>query len=451
MQFSLIDYFTDPVLRGPTLGCMLMCMAAALVGVVVFLRKESLLGESLSHAAYPGVIIGVIVAGLLGFEESDELIVSILVLIGAFISALVGLSAIHFLEKQMKVRNDSALCFVLSAFFGIGLTLASDVQFSFTSLYRLSQAYLYGQAASMSDYHIAVYGILCLLILALVLFLYKELQLITFDRDYAKSIGVPVAFIDTLVFVLIVLAVVIGIRSVGVVLMSAMLIAPAAAARQYTQKMYGMLFLAAFFGVVSGFLGNFLSVELAQHTAFADAHLAWPTGPMVVVVASTICLLSLMFAPEKGLFLRLFRIAGFRYRCMCENLLKSIWRQDPERAVSFDDIIQFQSASHLYMRAVLWRLQQQGWISAAGSGYYRLTNEGKRWAERIVRLHRLWEVYLAHYLGVGAERVHRNAEEMEHIITPQIERELTLLLKDPKQDPHHQPIPSTEEVRRESL
>lgn len=451
MQYTLIDYFIDPVLRGPTVGCMLMCMAAALVGVIVFLRKESLLGESLSHAAYPGVLIGVIVAGTLGFDEADELSVALLILCGAFITALAGLAFIHFLERHVNVRNDSALCFVLSAFFGIGLTLASDVQFSFTSLYRLSQGYLYGQAASMGDFHIFVYGVLCLLIIAIIVVLYKELQLIIFDRDYAKSLGVQAATIDALVFVLIALAVIIGIRSVGVVLMSAMLIAPAAAARQYTQKTYAMLVLAAFFGLISGFFGNYLSVEFARLPFLADARLAWPTGPMVVIVASTICLLSLMFAPERGLLLRLIRIAGFRYRCMCENLLKAIWRHGPEAGISFDEIAEFQSASRIYMRFILWRLQRQGWVASTSDGLYRLTTEGKLWAARIVRLHRLWEVYLAHYLGVGGERVHRNAEEMEHIITPQIERELTLLLKDPKQDPHHQPIPPTEKVRHEPL
>jgi manganese/zinc/iron transport system permease protein len=233
--------------------------------------------------------------------------------------------------------------------------------------------------------------------------------------------------------------------------MSAMLIAPAAAARQYTQKMYGMLVLAACFGLVSGFFGNYLSVELARTPSLSQERLVWPTGPMVVVVASAICLLSLMFAPERGLLLRLMRIARFRYRCMCENLLKSMWRQGPETVVSFADIAQFQNASPLYLRFILWRLQAQGWIVKVGRGLFRLTIEGKEWAARIVRLHRLWEVYLAHYLGVGGERVHRNAEEMEHIITPQIESQLILLLKDPKQDPHHQPIPQKQQVPHESL
>jgi manganese/zinc/iron transport system permease protein len=442
---KILQFFTDPVLRAPTIGCMLMCFAAALVGVIVFLRKQSLLGESLSHAAYPGVNLGVILAGVLAFEEQQELGISIFIVVGAFLSALAGVFAIHFLEQKLKIRPDSALCFVLAAFFGIGLTLASQVQFAYSSLYRQIQAYLYGQAATMTDIHIWIYGTLSLLIVFLLVFLYKELQTITFDRDFAKSIGIQMHTIDGVVFVLIVLAVVVGIRSVGVVLMSAMLIAPAAAARQYTNKLYLMFLIASIFGLMSGFFGNYLSVEISYYLTakYPAQRLALPTGPMIVIVASLICLFSLLFAPERGFILRLIRIARFRYQCICENLLKAIWRFGPSSPVTLDQLGKYQSASPFYLHFILWRLTANGWLEKKGN-QYTLTSDGRQRSAQIVRLHRLWEVYLADYLGVGAERVHRNAEEMEHILTPELEQELTLLLKDPKKDPHQQPIPPRE-------
>ncbi len=136
-----------------------MCLGASLVGVIVFLRKQSLLGEALSHAAYPGVIIGVILAGLLSFDDRQEFFLTILIMLGAALTALLGLWCINFLESNFKIRSDSALCFILSAFFGIGLTLASQVQFSFSYLYRQGSVYLYGQAATMTDVHIFVYGL----------------------------------------------------------------------------------------------------------------------------------------------------------------------------------------------------------------------------------------------------------------------------------------------------
>lgn len=445
---SPLAYFYDPVLRGPTIGCMLMCFAAALVGVIVFLRKQSLLGESLSHASYPGVICGVFVAGFFSFTEQQETVVAILIMIGAFFSALAGLWTIRYLEQSLKIRSDAALCFVLSAFFGIGLTLASRVQFAHPVLYRKVLGYLYGQAATMTDRHIWIYGTLSLFIAALVLFFYKEIQILTFDREYARTLGVKSRLVETSAFFLIVLAVVIGIRSVGVVLMSAMLIAPAVAARQFSNKLYLVFPLAGIFGLFSGFAGNYLSMEGSIYLAdlYPEARLSLPTGPMIVLVASTICLIALFFAPERGLCLRLIRIARFRYRCLCENLLKAIWRHGPEMDMTFEAILNSQSISPFYLRWVLTQLTYNGWIIEPRSGVFRLTHDGQQWAAKIVRLHRLWEVYLADYLGVGAERVHRNAEEMEHIITPELEKELTLLLNDPKRDPHNKPIPPREEL-----
>lgn len=444
----MIQYFTDAVLRGPTIGCMLMCLSAALVGVIVFLRKESLIGESLSHASYPGVILGVVAASSIIGSADEEGIIAVMILAGAFLTSILGLLTIHAMERYLKVRSDSALCFVLAAFFGIGLTAASRIQFTHTFLYNQIQVYLYGQAATMTDIHIYIYGILSLIIVGVCLFFYKELQIIIFDRQYAKSLGIKTQGIDAVVFILIVFAVIVGIRSVGVVLMSAMLTAPAAAARQFTQKMSGMFYIAAFIGVFSGFMGNYLSIEIAEKmsSSHKTSLLILPTGPMIVLVASSLCLMALLFAPERGLLLRILRSWHFRYKCLGENLLKAIWRHDPDHFIDFSQIALYQSASSFYLRFILLRLVQAGWVEMAGVNSFRLTKEGRQRAARIIRLHRLWEVYLADYVGVGVERVHRNAEEMEHIITPELEAKLILLLHNPQRDPHHQPIPSDREV-----
>lgn len=436
---AFFHYFTDAVLRGPTIGCMLMCLSSALVGVIVYLRKQSLIGESLSHCAYPGVILGVMVAAMLGIEETSESDIAALIMLGAAFSAVLGLACIYFMIHVLKVRTDSALCFILSSFFGIGLTMASHVQFSHTSLYRKIQVYLFGQAATMTDKHIFIYGSLAALIILTLLAFYKELQAITFDRNYAKSLSLPTKLVDGLVFLLIVLAVVIGIRSVGVVLMSAMLIAPAVAARQYTHKLSVLFILAAFFGLCSGFFGNYLSNEGTLLFSQKYSRLSFPTGPMIVLVASFLCLVSLLLAPERGLLFRLWRKWRFQTTCISENLLKSLWRFGKE--VDLEQLRLYQNASPLTLRLILYRLAKKGWVIKTNHNTYFLTPSGEKWAERIVRLHRLWEVYLVDYLKVDVERVHRSAEEMEHIITKDLERELAFLLKDPKKDPHQQPIP----------
>lgn len=444
MLESFFFYFTDPVLRAPTLGCMFMCLAASLVGVLVFLRKQSLLGESLSHAAYPGVIFAMVFYSALFPDEIYGDGIAFVVLLGAFFSSLLGLWCIDALENKLSVKNDSALCFILSVFFGVGITLASRVQFTHTRLFIQIQGYLYGQVATMVDFHIFIYAFFALAVILVIIFLYKELQAINFDRDFAITVGIRAKVIEKVVFFFLVFSVIVGIRSVGVVLMSAMLIAPATAARQYTNKFYVMFLLSAFFGVVSGFFGVYSSVELS--TYLAKRYPMWvvslPTGPMIVLVAIFICVLSLLLAPKKGILLCYFRMGLFRYRCLQENLLKTIWRFGLEEGLSLRELAKLQSTSRIIVMFALFRLLKQGWICKKKSGYYKLTGDGQQRAAHIVRLHRLWEVYLVNHLGFGVERVHRNAEEMEHILTPELEEELTELLHDPKVDPHFQPIPS---------
>lgn len=444
---AFFSFFTDSVLRAPTIGCMLMCLAAGLMGVVIFLRKESLVGEALSHASYPGVILGVIVAAALSISETSELFLSLITIFCAFFTALLGLGFMQFLQKRMRVRSDAALCFVLSTFFGVGITLASEVQFSYTALYRQVITYLYGQAATMTDMHIVIYGILVCVVIFSIFLSYKELQLITFDRQYAKSLGIPVRLIEISLFILVTFSVIIGIRSVGVVLMSAMLIAPAVAARQFTNKLSILFVLAGFFALVSGFFGNYFSVQLTEILGrkWPSARIILPTGPMIVLTASAICLLSILFAPQRGLFVRFSRIAYFRYTCLCENILKAMWRIDAKKNFQFSEIAGYQMTSRFYLQFLLRRMVRAGWIEKEAGNLYRLTADGRQRGEKIVRLHRLWEVYLANYLGVGVERVHRNAEEMEHILTAELEQELDLLLKNPEKDPHLQPIPKASE------
>lgn len=447
MLSSPLLYFTDPILRAPMIGSILLCFVSALVGVLVFLRKETLLGESLSHSTYPGVILGVLGANALGFQAHDELGMTFFIMIGAALGALAGLYAIRSLVLRVGIRNDSALCFILAAFFGVGLTLASRLQFTHTESYRQIQAYLYGQAATMTDVHIAIYGVLSLLSAGLFILFFKELKTTYFDRDYAKSQGVPVQFIETLFFFLVVLSVVIGIRCVGVILMSAMLIAPAIAARQHSHHLHIILFFAALYGTLSGFLGNYLSIELASVWVPPGARpLPLPTGPMIVLCSSVLCLFALLFAPDRGLFQRVWRIFWFRHRCRYENLLKGIWRLSPQGEISFDQLMQIQGSSRWLLLWQLKRLQKRHLLVQPQKQSYSLTSQGRKKAAHIVRLHRLWELYLADCLGMGVDRVHRSAEEMEHIITPDLEARLTKLLHNPQKDPHQQPIPPKQEV-----
>ncbi|HSX13665.1 MAG TPA: metal ABC transporter permease [Chlamydiales bacterium] len=427
---SLLDFFTDPVLRAPSWGTLFMCVASSLMGVLLFLQKKTLLSEALSHATYPGVCIAVMLLGI--FAPSYESMSLIAVLVGALISAFLALKMIHVLQKKMAV--DSALCFVLALFFGIGTVAVSFMQTILPTCTKRIQMLLFGQAATMTDIHIVLYGSLAVIVAFVLVSIFHPLRAVLFDREFSNSLGLRVNGVERIVFWLLLLSLILGIRSVGLVLMSGMVIAPAVAARQFTNHLHKMLVLGAFFGALSGVLGNILSVVGTIALSSETKTLTLPTGPMIVLVGGTIAFLSLLFAPGKGWVFRKLRIGSFRLRCIEENVLKCLWKKG---ALSKKEL-KYSFGHSLLL--VLHSLKKHGWIQKE-DGLFHLTIDGHRKASSIVRLHRLWELYLAKMLKVHSEKIHKTAEEMEHILTPDIEERLTQLLSNPAKDPHHQPIP----------
>jgi len=434
MNYSLVDFFTDPVLRAPTLGSIFMCLSSSLAGVIVVIRKRSLLGESLSHASYPGIALGVTLLASFFSPSSDGF--AIAVLFCAFISSLVGMLLIDLLQKRFSVKDDAALCFVLSSFFGLGVLIASRIQTTHALWYKQVQGFLYGQTATMQDIHIVIYAVLLLVTGSLIVLLYRDIQMLIFDKAFGQSIGINFRLVEIVILFLTVLAIVIGIRSVGIVMMAGMLIAPALAARQLTQSLKFTFLISGIIGALSGFLGNYFSVMIPYY--LHAEKLSLPTGPMILLVASFICLLALLFAPQKGLITRMMRVVKFRRNCQLENILKALWK-DLGRGVTLKEVSSMQNLSLSIALLRIRKLSSKGWLDCTNKRYC-LSSSGEVKAREIVRLHRLWELYLVH-LGAAKDKVHASAEEMEHVLTPDLEKQLTDLLNDPLKDPHDQPIP----------
>ena len=433
---TFLDFFLDPLYRAPFIGSMLMCLASALMGTLMLVKRRSLLGEALSHSTYPGVVISAMVGAL--FFNPNDLSSVFIILGGAFLFAYLGLQVIEKLRSRFRIHLDAALCLTLSVFLGLGVVFASQIQFSHPLWYQQSQVFVYGQAATMTDAHILIYGALSLLTLAFILYRFREIELAFFDSSFGKSIGLNLQPIFRGVFFLLILSIVVGIRSVGVILMAGMLIAPVVAARSFTDRLSHLLVFSGLFGLVSGFGGNYLSVKLSQQG------LTYPTGPMILLFATALSLLSLLFAPQKGAASRLIRIARFRRRCEAENILKTLWKGGVKTPLSQKEVLKWNPIGALRLKKAIFSLKREGWIAGDRGGKVILTLDGEKRAERLVRLHRLWELYLVSCLKVDEERVHHSAEEMEHILTPDLECRLDALLNHPKKDPHQKPIPKGE-------
>lgn len=283
---SIFNIFSDYTTAVVVFGSALLGMVSGLLGTFSVLRRQSLVGDGVSHAALPGVVAAFLITG----TKNSELL-----LLGAFISGLLALFLILAATKKSKIKFDAALATVMSAFFGLGTVLLTCAQ----KLPDATQAgihnFIYGQASSMLRRDVTIIFICGIFILAAVLLLWKELKVFIFDREFAEQLGIPCKRINLILSFLTVLAVIIGIQTVGVVLMSAMLIAPAAAARQWCDKLWVMAVLSALFGGISGAAG-------AVTGAVAEGI---PTGPAIVIAASLITVLSLLFAPRRGIIFRI--------------------------------------------------------------------------------------------------------------------------------------------------
>ncbi|MBX3180545.1 MAG: metal ABC transporter permease [Candidatus Hydrogenedentes bacterium] len=409
-------------------GCVILGIAASLLGCFAFLRKRSLLGDALAHAALPGVCAAFLITGTKA---------PLPVLIGASFSCWAGALAIEWIVARTRCKEDSALGMVLSVFFGLGILMLTHIQNSGNAAQSGLDTFLFGQAAALVKRDVYLLGGIGALMCVMVLTAYKEFKIVSFDPDFARALGLPVRLIEFALAAMMVLAVCIGLQAVGVVLMAAMLVTPAAAARYWTDRLSIMLVLAVLFGAVSGASGAYAS--------FLGPSM--PTGPWMVIAVSTIFIISFLFAPRRGAAARLLRLQRFRRRIARENVLRTMYKfgeraQNWSAPLSPSELLQHRDMPMGFLQRTLKRLVSRGYVEEAREGMYVLTGTGVAEAERITRLHRLWELYLMRKLEIAPDHVHDDAEEIEHILTPDLERRLLQELAGEDTDPHGQQIPA---------
>tara|TARA_B110000285_G_scaffold234660_1_gene312420 strand:- start:1670 stop:2797 length:1128 start_codon:yes stop_codon:yes gene_type:complete len=289
--FSMV--FSDYTLRTITLGTAILGAVCGMLGSFAVLRKQSLLGDAISHAALPGIAIAFLITGA---KDSNVL------LIGALVSGMIGTFWIRGIVSKTHLKSDTALGLILSLFFGFGMLLLTYIQKQPNANQAGLDKYLFGQAATLLESDVWMMAIATSACLVVLLLFWKEFKILLFDADYTKTLGFNTRFIDILITSFIVLAIVLGLQTVGVVLMSAMLLAPAAAARQWTNSLGVMVFLAAIFGAFAGVFG----------TAISASQNNLSTGPVIVLVAGVFVVFSFIFSPNRGLLFKQIRISKNR-------------------------------------------------------------------------------------------------------------------------------------------
>ncbi len=276
------DLIFDYTLRTVAMGSAVLGMVSGVLGCFAVLRRQSLLGDAISHAALPGIVLAFILTG----SKSPMVLI-----LGAAVAGWLGTLKIISIVRMTRIKYDSAMAIVLSVFFGLGLVLLTYVQKTPQAAQAGLDTFLFGQAAAILERDVIVMSIVGAFGVGLVLLFWNRFKILSFDPEFGKSLGLPIPLLEVLLTSLLVIAIVLGLQTVGVVLMSAMVVAPAASARQWTDRLGMMIFLSAVFGAIAGIGGAVISSS-AQRL---------PTGPTIVICISLIFVVSLLLAPNRGL------------------------------------------------------------------------------------------------------------------------------------------------------
>ena len=429
--------FQDPSVRYALIGSMLLGVSCGLLGSFIVVRKMALVGDALSHAVLPGVALGFL------WNMSKD---PVAILVGATLAGLLGAAMVTLIKQTTRLKEDAALGLVLASFFAVGICLMTMIQRLPTGNKSGLQNFLFGQAAAISAADVRLMGVVTAGAIVAITIFYKEFLVTSFDAAFARVAGFPAQVIHYVLMLLLAFAVVIALQAVGVVLVSAMLITPAAAAYLLTDRMSRMLWLAALFGMLAGAAGAFFS--------FLGPKL--PTGPFMVLGATCVFALAFLFGPKHGVVVRWWRQRSRAARVQRENTLKSMYhvlesRDFKGEGVSLRELAERRRETIEDVKQQASDLRSHGLVTLHDEGEMMfLTPGGWQLAASIVRNHRLWELYLTNAAQIAADHVHEDAEKIEHVLGEETVRQLEKRLEGITTDPHGKPIPSLADIRQGS-
>jgi len=409
----------------------------------MLLRKRALMGDVLGHSSLPGVAIAFIAAEMLAPGSGRSLFH---LLIGALISGLLGLSAVLVIGRFTRIKEDTALAIALSVFFGFGIALFTIIQNIPSGNVAGLQSFIFGKTASTVAADVRLISQVTVVVLVVCLFLFKEFALLSFDEGFAAAEGWPVVLLDVILMGMVAVVTAIGMQSVGLLLVVAILIIPAVSARFWTNDLRWMVIAAALIGGTSALLGVMVSALFPRVAA----------GAVIVLVGSMFFVASMLFGIGRGIVRRAVLQWQLKRRAGSQHLLRAVYEcaetnaaaeRDLDTAdltrcgITFDAVSEKRTWSDRHLRRLFSSARRQKLLRVGADGKYFLTAAGLAAARQVARNHRLWELYLIAHADVAPSRVDRFADFIEHVLEPDILDELETLLA--QEYPHMTRMPAS--------
>jgi len=439
-DFMRVIFLKDYNTRLVVVSASLLGTACGLIGGFLLLRKRSLMGDTLSHATLPGICLAFMI--MVAFGGDGKSLWGLL--LGAGCTGVLGFAAVLGIRKVTRVKDDAAMGIVLSVFFGLGVVLLGMIQKMPQGSAAGLESFIYGKTASMVFGDFVVISSVTVIALVVCVVLFKEFRLLCFDEGFAAIQGWPVGVLDAIMLALVTMVTVAGLQAVGLILVIAFLITPAAAARFWTHRLSTMLILGAIIGGLSGWIGSAISGLLPR----------LPAGAIIVLVAASLFLLSMFFGTARGVLIRLIRQSRLKRKIGRQHLLRAAYEwleaqvENPDRQrvenrpIEMLGLLASRSWSVGLLNREIKRAYDDALVESFDEAQLVMNEVGFLEAAKVTRNHRLWELYLIENADIAPNHVDRDADAVEHVLGEQLVAELEKLLP-AYQDAKRGPMPGS--------
>lgn len=413
----MIEILSEPWAIRALITCSLIGIMYGVLGSFIVLRNMSLIGDALSHAILPGVFISFLVFGYspIGF------------FMGSVIAGLITAVLITWIQQNIKTKNDAAIGIVFTLMFAIGVIGISWLN-NAEGVHLDLKDFLIGSIMGISNQDVWLTLIVALYTIASVVFFYRYLFITTFQPVIASTMGISTKMVHYFLMLLLSFAVVAGLKTVGVILVVALLIIPSSTALLLSNKLKKVILYSAIVGLISAVFGLIMSI-------FMDS----PPGPAMVLVAALLYFTAALFSPEKGLVRRLIRSNNQRRKIEREDIVRQADKHSISNPLTLEKLKERLGLTFVKLKNHLSFLKKEGVLIVGDT--ISLTAKGKVEAEALVRAHRLWETYQVTTMGLGEGEIHDEADRLEHLLTDELLDEVDAKLGYPEMDPHGSPIP----------
>lgn len=414
---EILEQFQELYIQRALIASSLVGLMCGVLGCFIVLRNMALIGDALAHSVLPGVVVAFILIGhsALGF------------FIGSVVAGLATAMSITWIQRNVKTKNDAAIGIVFTAMFALGVIGISKISRR-PGVHLDLNDFLFGDVLGVANEDLYLTAAVMVYVILSVIIFYRYLFVATFQPVIAETMGISVRTIHYFLMLLLSFAVVASLKTVGLILVVAMLITPASTALLLTDRLHWVVFLSGIIGLLASIVGLLIAVIWDLTPA-----------PTMAVVATLFYLLAAFFAPQKGLIFRFLQKRKLQQRIQLEDVLKQAFGLQERGNLTLNNLLGRLS----FNKRVLgrhWKTLKNKKLVAKNK--LELTNEGKEEAKRLVRAHRLWETYLVNKVGLMQDQIHEDAEKYEHLLTAEILDEVDQTLGFPALDPHGSPIPT---------